>query len=248
MPHADLKPLLIDLEADNNATGGKQELDNSVQPERLNKEDNCYSLYWIHLPIHISYEFGYIGITKNFKQRMKDHKRNKKDTYFTRVIKKYGWDLLIKEVIKEQLTLKEALTLEEFYRPSQNIGWNNQKGGEIGVEPEWYSIKENREKHSLNTSIKTKEWIKTHDSKEKRSKRAKESWKVNKHKYDTKGSKNGRALFTEEEVKCIKCELLLQNIKTSDIAKKFNVNPQVVRDIKNEKYWKHVVCDSPSST
>lgn len=45
--HADLKLPLIDLEADNNATGRKQ--DKTVQCERLSEGDNMYCLYWIHL-------------------------------------------------------------------------------------------------------------------------------------------------------------------------------------------------------
>lgn len=47
--HADLKLSLIDLEADNNATGRKQ--DKTVQRERLSERDNMYCLYWTHLKL-----------------------------------------------------------------------------------------------------------------------------------------------------------------------------------------------------
>lgn len=247
MLHADLKPLLIDLEADNNATGGKQELPNSVQPERLSKGGNIYSVYWIHHPTQFSYKDGYIGITKNFKSRLKEHKLNKRDTHFTRAIKKYGWNNLIKEIIHKELTLEEALKLEFNYRPKQSLGWNSQKGGELGVEGDWYNILENKEKHSLNTSIKTKEGIKLNDSKEKRSKRAKDNWIKNRDSYNREGSKNSRAILDEEKVKCIKCNLLKQGIKDYIIAKIYNVKPYVINFIRKEKNWKHVVCDSPDS-
>ena len=46
--NADVKLSLIDLEASNIVTGGKQ-FNNNVQPERLSEKDNMYSVYWIHV-------------------------------------------------------------------------------------------------------------------------------------------------------------------------------------------------------
>lgn len=46
--NADVKLSLIDLEASNIVTGGKQ-FNNNVQPERLSEKDNMYSVYWIHI-------------------------------------------------------------------------------------------------------------------------------------------------------------------------------------------------------
>ena len=142
--NADLKLPLIDLEADNTATGGKQE-EYSVQPERLSEGDDKYCVYWIHASNHTDkLSQGYIGITCNFKDRMKSHKKNKKKTILTDAIKSYGWNNLNKQILINNLSLKEALSIEEKYRPIQNLGWNLQKGGELGVEKEWYNIEENK--------------------------------------------------------------------------------------------------------
>ena len=245
--NADVKPTLIDLEADNNATGGKQELVSSVQPERLNERDNMYCLYWIHLKEHVSINEGYIGITLDFKKRMISHKKSKGKTHFKNAISKYGYDNLIKEILYESLTLEKALFLEDMYRPTQNIGWNSQKGGIIGVEKEWYLIEENKLKHSNNTSLATKKWISEKDSKEKRSLRAKKSWADNIKSYEniSVGSKNPRALLNEIQVSCIKCRLLKDGIKDYKIAELYKVKPHVIHFIRTNRNWKHVICDSP---
>lgn len=245
--HADLKPSLIDLEVDNNTTGGKQE-NISVQPERLSERDNMYCVYWIHLENDNTRENGYVGITNNFNNRLRQHFSQRKNTHFKNAINKYGWSNLIKEIIHDNLSLEEALEKEEFYRPTQNIGWNMQKGGELGVEKEWYLIKENSEKHSYNTSIATKIAIKEKDSFEKRSKRAKDNWIKNRDSYidHVKGSRNPRAILNEDQVKCIKCELLKKGLKHTEIAKMYDIGPHIVDQIKSNKNWKHVVCDSPA--
>jgi predicted GIY-YIG superfamily endonuclease len=244
--NADVKLPLIDLEADNNATGRKQDVI-SGQRERLSEGDNMYCLYWIHLSDHISIEQGYIGITLDFKKRMFSHKRSKEKTHFKNAILKYGYDNLIKEILHSNLNLEEALFLENKYRPTQNIGWNSKKGGILGVEKEWYLIQENKDKHSLNTSVATKEWILKNDTKEKRSLRAKENWKNNAESYkgSNKGSKNSRAILNETQVLCIKCKLLKEGIKDYKIAKIYNVKPYVINFIRKNINWKHIICDSP---
>jgi len=150
--NADVKSPLIDLEVDNNTTGRKQDII-SVQREGLSEGNNMYCLYWIHLKEHISIDNGYIGITLDFKKRLESHKRSKNKTHFKNAILKYGYDNLIKEILHNNLTLEEALYLENKYRPIQNIGWNSQKGGLIGVEKEWYLIEENRSQYSTNACI-----------------------------------------------------------------------------------------------
>lgn len=246
--YADLKLPLIDLESGNTETGGKQELFSSVQPERLSEGDNMYCIYWIHLPEHDDIHFqGYVGITSDFKRRMQAHIDNKKEYHFKNAINKYGWKNLVIEIIQENLTLREVLELEEKYRPIQNIGWNSQKGGLLGVEKEWYNIPENKEKHRLNTSKATKLGIAQKDTTEKRSKRAKENWIKNKESYKnvSKGSNNPRAKLNEEQVKCIKCELIPQGIKDKIIGDMYGVKDYVIAFIRKGKNWKHVICDSP---
>lgn len=243
--HADLKSSLIDLEVSNITTGGKQDV-TSVQPERLSERNNIYCVYWIGSPEHNNlFLEGYIGITSNLEARIKSHSYNKKKTRFTSAISKYGITNLIIKVLHNDLSLEESLKLEEFYRPTQNIGWNLQKGGKLGVEKEWYTIKENKDKHSLNTSIGTKKAILEKDSKENRANRARLCWDRGVYLDCSKGSKNPKAILNEEQVLHIKCNLLKQNLKLVEIAKLYNVKPHVISFIKTNKNWKHVVCDSP---
>lgn len=244
--NADLKSSLIDLEADNTATGGKQQ--KCGQSERLSERTN-YCVYWIKLPEHNNvYVEGYVGITNNFITRMVSHKSNKKKNYLRNAISKYNWETLLKEKLHENITLEQALKLELQYRPTENLGWNHQMGGNVGVDSSWYDIKENRIKHSINTSIKTKEAIKIKDTKEARSKRGKDNWKNNPESYknSSRGSKNSKAILNEEQVKIIKCKLIPSGIKSVKIAEMFNVEPHVIYFIKSGKNWKHVRCDSPA--
>lgn len=244
--NADLKSSLIDLEADNTATGGKQQ--KCVQPERLSERTN-YCVYWIRLPEHNDvYTEGYIGITNNFIKRMRSHKSNKKKSYLRNAIIKYNWEVLLKEKLHKNISLEEALRLEFQYRSIENVGWNHQKGGEIGVNSSWYNIEENRVKHSENTSIKTKEGIRLKDTRELRSKRGKENWINNPESYKDSnlGSKNSRAILNEEQVRKIKFELIPSGIGSVKIAKLFGVEPHVIYQIKSGKNWKHVRCDSPA--
>ena len=78
---------------------------------------------------------GYVGITKNFKRRMKDHKTvfspNKAPLNF--LIKLYGKDIRF-YVLDENLTKVQALNLEKFYRPKMRIGWNIAEGGRTNSE------------------------------------------------------------------------------------------------------------------
>lgn len=245
---ADLKPSLIDLEVGNTTTGDKQEFD-SVQSERLSERGNMYCVYWIHLDTHKNmYEEGYIGITSNFKKRMQSHSEKlEKDNVFKKAIKLYKWNNLIKDIIHNNITLKEALNLELKYRPLQNIGWNSQIGGKIGVEKEWYLIETNKLKHSLKTSIATKKAIALKDTKEARSLRAKICNAKYKEKYSKslRGSNNPKAKLDETQVFKIKFELIPNNYTNEQISLLYDVQPYVIEFIRKNKTWKHVVCDSP---
>lgn len=237
----DLKSPLIDLEADSNATGRK--LEKSLQRERLSEENYMYSVYWIKLESHTdAYTEGYIGITTNLKERLRSHKKNKRQSHFTSAIKCYGWDDLIVEVLHEGLTLQEALSTEFSYRPTIKIGWNCQRGGELGVESSWYENEENRQKHKEATAKATKKAIALKDSIEARAERAKLNWinKKDSYKDISKGSKNPRALLTEEQVWEIKYILLPSGICHKEIATMFCVKPHVIYFIKSGKNWSHI--------
>ena len=101
--------------------------------------ENNYSLY-----VHINKinNKRYYGITSQKpKDRWrngkgyKNHKNNKKDTYFYNAIRKYGWDNFKHEVLFEGLTKEEACLLEQCYivlydTTNRNKGYNRTTGGE----------------------------------------------------------------------------------------------------------------------
>lgn len=199
-------------------------------------------VYWIREETHTDvYTQGYIGITKKtLKERVREHKKNRKTSVVAGKLRQH--DNLVYSVLHEVETLEEALSLEGEYRPSQGIGWNLQKGGEIGVEPEWYSIKENSYNHSKKTSEGTRRGIATKDTTEARSKRAKENHKNNPESYKdiVKGENNPRALLSEVDVVKIKYELFPQGLRNPEIAAMFGVKPYVISFIRTGKNWKHV--------
>jgi len=83
-------------------------------------------VYWIHHPKHTDmFSQGYIGVSKNYHSRMLDHKRGGENAHFTNVVKKYGWDSLVKEI----LVMAEddyCLDVEYKLRP-QNCKWSTKK-------------------------------------------------------------------------------------------------------------------------
>jgi hypothetical protein len=87
------------------------------------------SVYWIHHKDHTDmFSQGYIGVSKNIKDRWFRHSRYSGNQHLKAAIKKYGWDSLIKEVV---LIGEEAYCydLETKIRPTKQIGWNIAEGG-----------------------------------------------------------------------------------------------------------------------
>lgn len=200
-----------------------------------------YSVYWIRLQEHTDkLTEGYIGITKNLKERVKSHKNKKGNLKITNAIKKYGFDNLIIDVLHEEKTLEEALQIEKEMRPKPNIGWNHQTGGEIGVDSSWYDVPENRDRHSKITSVRTKEAIKEKDSYHKRSQRAKLSRQMNAESYldINKGSKNSRAILNEDQVRDIKS--MFSTKSNRELADLYGVKINVIQQIKSGKNWSHI--------
>ena len=78
---------------------------------------------------------GYIGITKNFKRRMKSHTTNTSidSAPISALIRLHDKDIRF-YVLSENLTKAQALNLEKFYRPNRRIGWNIAKGGGVKYE------------------------------------------------------------------------------------------------------------------
>lgn len=199
-------------------------------------------VYWIREKQHNNiYTEGYVGITKKeLKERVREHKKNKGNSVVAGKLRKHKD--LVWSVVHEVQTLDEALSFENEYRPFQNTGWNLQKGGEVGVEPEWYSIPENSLRHSMKTSEATRRGIATKDTTEARSERAKLNHKNKPESYRdiVKGEKNPRAILTEADVVRIKYELFPKGLKNPEIATMFGVKPYVISFIRTGKNWKHV--------
>lgn len=198
-------------------------------------------VYWIREKTHTNiYKEGYVGITKGtLEERIRSHKKNKGSSIVAGKLRT-GRDLKY-SVVHEVDTLEEALELEALYRPTQNIGWNLQRGGEIGVEPSWYDIPENKLKHSMKTSEATRRGIAAKDSKEARAERARQNHlKSDKYKDSVKGERNPRAILTEADVKKIKYEMLPSGLSNIDIASIFGVKPYVISFIRTGKNWSYV--------
>lgn len=199
-------------------------------------------VYWIREKEHLDlYTQGYVGITKKaLEERVREHKKNKGNSIVAGKLRNHMG--LVWSVIHEVSSLEEALTLEASYRPTQNIGWNLQKGGEIGVEPEWYADQSNSLKHSKKTSEGTLRGIAAKDTKEARSERAKlvHSSKPDSYKDLAKGERNPKAILSEADVVRIKYELFTEGLKNPEIAAMFGVKPYVISFIRTGKNWKHV--------
>lgn len=89
-------------------------------------------VYWIKIPTHHNiYTEGYIGITsRTVRLRFNNHRYAAKNGDTTRLynaMRKYK-DLIEVVTIFEG-SLDECLYLEHYYRPSENVGWNNGVGG-----------------------------------------------------------------------------------------------------------------------
>jgi hypothetical protein len=98
-------------------------------------------LYWIHLPEHDDItKQGYVGYTKDYNKRMKDHTYSYKHYTETgqthhpclyQAFDKYGIENMVSEVVfygdKDSTYSMEALLRAEPY-----VGWNVVKGGNVG--------------------------------------------------------------------------------------------------------------------
>jgi hypothetical protein len=76
---------------------------------------------------------GYIGVSKNPSYRLWEHRNDVKtnnhcNQHLSRAIKKYS-DKLVQTIVFEG-EKDVCYTYEEELRPTKNIGWNNNKGGD----------------------------------------------------------------------------------------------------------------------
>lgn len=199
-------------------------------------------VYWIREPHHSDiYSEGYVGVTKKpLRERIREHKKNKKNSIVARMIR--ARSDLVASVVHDSLEEKDAYFIEMTYRPVAGIGWNLQRGGEKGVESDWYDNPENSIKHSMKTSEGTRRGIAAKDTREARAERARQNHKKHSQKYKeaAKGERNPRAILKEFQVVEIKYRLLPSGMSVSEIAELFGVKPYVIHFIKVGKNWKHV--------
>ena len=89
-----------------------------------------YKIYWIKYPFHKDPKSeGYIGITsQEIEKRFKEHKYNNKNKLLKNRCKKENVNIVC---LHDNLDEKQAKILEEQYRPTENIGWNINKGGDL---------------------------------------------------------------------------------------------------------------------
>ncbi len=91
-------------------------------------------VYWLHLREYKDpFQEGYIGVTVNFKRRMAAHHREAKKKYRGLIsqdaILQHGWHN-IRRTILFRGTQAACLQKELEFRPEQNIGWNQNLGGQ----------------------------------------------------------------------------------------------------------------------
>lgn len=85
-------------------------------------------VYWVHLPDSNIKTDGYVGVSKDVKARWRKHKNaNSGSLHFKNAINKYGADLIWDIIFTG--TEEGCLQLEEYFRPSTDIGWNMKEGG-----------------------------------------------------------------------------------------------------------------------
>lgn len=96
----------------------------------------------------------YIGVTNNYKKRMRDHKGAYNQSLISRAIKKYGWDNFEKIILYETTykdyaySVAEPIFILEYYSNDILFGYNMTKGGEgtLGFSPSLETRQKMRDK------------------------------------------------------------------------------------------------------
>lgn len=135
-----------------------------------------YKIYWIKKSYHTDPKTeGYIGLTsQGIENRFKEHKYNTKNKLLRNRCKKEDVEIIC---LHDGLKEKEAKLLEEHYRPTENIGWNINKGGDLPpsrkgkISPKSMLKGENRTEKQKLASQKHSEKMKGNNSSGKRKNR-----------------------------------------------------------------------------
>jgi predicted GIY-YIG superfamily endonuclease len=160
-------------------------------------------VYWLHLSEHTNiFTQGYIGVSNNPKQRLWEHFNDaKKDKhcnkYLSRILKKYP-NQLIQTVVFEGKR-DECYTYEENLRPTKNIGWNLNKGGEAPPSAQGRRLSYNH-KEKIGKANTGRVYVCSEDTKKKISIALKGRIISEDHKQKVREARK-RQVFTEESKK-----------------------------------------------
>lgn len=199
----------------------------------------------------------YIGITNNYKRRLKEHKRsiNKKDRFeypLYKAIKKYGWDNIEWSIIAKCDSLEEAKEMEIYFIDKYDLynkkGYNISKGGDYpsekcyiytddivesivcDLEKGLLTLKEISEKYKVSIS-----YVSNILNNKFRNKKI----ICRKSLQSKKGSKNTASKLTEEQVSDIK-RRLISGESRKKLKDEFKVSKSLIQSIAVGDSWCHV--------
>ena len=198
----------------------------------------------------------YIGQTVNEKARKDGHRSAEwdfeQDTKFARAIRSHGFESLIYEVIdyannQDELNEKEIYWIK-FY-DSINSGYNITEGGAAGPAYKHSDIIVRDVQLLLKQGKLTTQQIADTTgtsicfvSTIRNATGSRNLETLNCPKKSRKGSTNGKAKLTEEQVEQIR-ERLKNNEKRSDLQKEYGVSKTLIQLIATNKVWNHVEQD-----
>ena len=136
------------------------------------------SVYWIRHQDHTDiFSQGYVGISKNTKERWRHHLVQPTNTHMKNAVKKYGWDNLVKQVVLIGNN-DYCLDIEKKLRPTDFIGWNATFGGGMPPKPQKSMGAGRKISQATKDKISAFRKGKTHsmETKQKLSLKAKEQW------------------------------------------------------------------------
>jgi len=184
----------------------------------------------IYRAVNIANNKIYVGkTTKTLTERRGDHayRAKKRDGRipFQLVILEYGiknftWEEIDQAESEDELNKKEKYWVAYFKADNPQFGYNITEGG-------------SNPKHTAETKRKLSEAHKGMKASEETKRKMSEAAKG---KPRPLGSHNGKAILKEETVRAIKTDLL-NGLRISEIARKFNLGFNTVRAIKIGKSW-----------
>jgi len=188
----------------------------------------------------------YIGITRNIKQRLRNHKNCKSEPtkYLYNARNKYGWDSFEFKVLKEFKTIDEATEAEKYYIEKYNTirpnGMNMTLGGD-GSCGYQYSDEQRKKISDANKGKKPSTETKKKMSLARKGKAGTKHTKLFKKKMSDmrNGSNNPASKLNEGQVIKIRSEYN-KNISYRELGDKYNVGAGTILNIINRNSWVNI--------